>query len=951
MEDKSDDFQAKKRKGKKKNDKTEGGQRLVLFEKEAQIKGKKRPAKKMIKQVVDDKAERRRGRQKIEERNQIVKKEDEIAKSRNSVRILNEMIYALSDKQQQWVTDAGFGSLLNFELVEMPQRLAYRILEVFDERSCKLVLKSGDVEITEQAVHDVLGLPCRGSEIKFKEDERTTQRINQWRSQFELAEGQSLVKASEVVDIMKQTGDVDELFKMNFLVLMTNVLIRSNTNNSVAQTILTLYDIIDNCSKYNWAQYLLKSLVITKRRWMRTASLFYTGPMIFLLIFYVDRVCHQGKELVPRLYPAFRGWTKEKLKQREMMELAEEHAFGSGSILEVVTTEELEENEKLFWKVKYDAEKEKTATEIENYLEDWNRHDTNDGPYEVYAEKEKEDIEDVNRQDANHGPDEDWWETLNQYATLLIDANIQLIQAKSQYESQLANAKELHPNDEKIVKIEKQIKDLFKANKWMDSDSFEEDVRNTEDISQFPSQEEKAGDISQFPNQEEKAGLDLVDEAEKNELPPDHDDHLDIIAWLKSPEGILELEKDFENQPCPDNLMCPSFSLGISQICKEVMEEHGREDNKKGDEEVMEEHGREDNNKGDEYKTPLPPKEPEKRIKRDIKVGPAFRSPYIQRNIDINSSYSKQEIAVYRWMIQDGKNDMEHIFVYGQHTFIREVVRTLMPENRLSYAVIDMWSILLNARENYKSTEAPMRIFMDIGCSIAPLDEKKTSAVQYELFKSEMNHFFERYPNRKIENADLVFFPVLAYEHLYMVSFNIKKPAFHVIDNIRRGKSAAKEYGPKLKLLCRHFVTYLKEKKLELIANELKNVEVYYMLMSWQTLSNYKDCGIFFMRHMETYKGDPKNWITDLKHESIPQKAQLLKIRAKYCHAILASPLNEKRLEILKEAKTLYNKMTSDKVLSIVLAASEGKSIAVRGTKDIKGKVLFAEDDTPEDDH
>lgn len=210
--------------------------------------------------------------------------EDEIAKSRNSVRILNEMIYALSDKQQQWVTDAGFGSLLNFELVEMPQRLAYRILEVFDEISCKLVLKSGDVEITEQAVHDVLGLPCRGSEIKFKEDERTTQRINQWRSQFELAEGQSLVKASEVVDIMKQTGDVDELFKMNFLVLMTNVLIRSNTNNSVAQTILTLDDIIDNCSKYNWAQYLLKSLVITKRRWMRTASLFYTGPMIFLLV-------------------------------------------------------------------------------------------------------------------------------------------------------------------------------------------------------------------------------------------------------------------------------------------------------------------------------------------------------------------------------------------------------------------------------------------------------------------------------------------------------------------------------------------------------------------------------------------------------------------------------------------------------------------------------------------
>ena len=210
--------------------------------------------------------------------------DDEIAKIRNSPRLLTDMIYALSDKQQEWVRDAGFETLLNFELVEIPQRLSYKVLEAFDDRSCRLILKRGDIEITEQAVHDVIGLPCRGAEIEFGHDDQICERIDNWRSQFPVTEGQSLVKASDVVDRIKATGEVDEIFKMNFLVVMTNVLIRSNTNNFVSQTILSFKGNFDNCAKYNWAAYLIKSLVITKQRWMLTSSLFYTGPMICLLV-------------------------------------------------------------------------------------------------------------------------------------------------------------------------------------------------------------------------------------------------------------------------------------------------------------------------------------------------------------------------------------------------------------------------------------------------------------------------------------------------------------------------------------------------------------------------------------------------------------------------------------------------------------------------------------------
>ncbi|KAK1395320.1 hypothetical protein POM88_014376 [Heracleum sosnowskyi] len=310
-----------------------------LHDKEDELMGKAKPTKKPN---IDDKAERRRGKQKIEERTEIIKKENEIVKIRNSPRVFTNMIDALSDKQEEWVKKAGFKNLLHFELFEIPQRLSYKVVEAFDEKHCKLILKKGDIDVTEQAVHDVFGLPCRGMEIKTGKNSRIEERIKTWRAQFPMTEGTNLVRISDVVDKIKQTGEVDDIFKMNFLVVMTHVLIRSNTNNSVTQTIISLNDELDNCGKYNWAKYLIENLVITKKRWMHTSSLFFTGPMIFLLVLYVDRVLFGEKALVRRKFPAFIGWTKDKLKQREMME-ADEGPFGSGVLLVVATAEELEE--------------------------------------------------------------------------------------------------------------------------------------------------------------------------------------------------------------------------------------------------------------------------------------------------------------------------------------------------------------------------------------------------------------------------------------------------------------------------------------------------------------------------------------------------------------------------------------------------------------------------------
>lgn len=66
-----------------------------------------------------------------------------------------------------------------------------------------------------------------------------------------------------------------------------------------------------------------------------------------------------------------------------------------------------------------------------------------------------------------------------------------------------------------------------------------------------------------------------------------------------------------------------------------------------------------------------------------------------------------------------------------------------------------------------------------------------------------------------------------------------------------------------------HFCNYLEKKELTLLAKSFKKMTTKYLAMDWQTTKNDKDCGIFLMRHMETYKGSTKNWTTQLKTEKV----------------------------------------------------------------------------------
>ncbi|KAK1390075.1 hypothetical protein POM88_018253 [Heracleum sosnowskyi] len=135
--------------------------------------------------------------------------------------------------------------------------------------------------------------------------------------------------------------------------------------------------------------------------------------------------------------------------------------------------------------------------------------------------------------------------------------------------------------------------------------------------------------------------------------------------------------------------------------------------------------------------TPAPapvPLEQEIRGKRKVRHAAAYRSPYVRRVINLNKKYKTQEYSVWRWIIQEGQDKIEHVFEAGDLFCIRKHMATLRPRSRLYYSVIDIWDALMNEKETYKAVESPMCLFLNIGLSIVPLDETRSKDEQYKIY-------------------------------------------------------------------------------------------------------------------------------------------------------------------------------------------------------------------------
>lgn len=100
------------------------------------------------------------------------------------------------------------------------------------------------------------------------------------------------------------------------------------------------------------------------------------------------------------------------------------------------------------------------------------------------------------------------------------------------------------------------------------------------------------------------------------------------------------------------------------------------------------------------------------------------------------------------------------------------------------------------------------------------------------------------------------------------------------------------------------------------IGSKLQLKEPQVLQMPWRTKNNGVDCGVFAMRHMETYMGGGlKNWKSGLLNESTDQKTQLNRLRCKYVTKIIKSEVNLCKDDILREVEAYKKKDQSERVI------------------------------------
>ncbi|KAJ0489482.1 putative papain-like cysteine peptidase superfamily [Helianthus annuus] len=121
----------------------------------------------------------------------------------------------------------------------------------------------------------------------------------------------------------------------------------------------------------------------------------------------------------------------------------------------------------------------------------------------------------------------------------------------------------------------------------------------------------------------------------------------------------------------------------------------------------------------------------------------------------------------------------------------------------------------------------------------------------------------------KLTGYRVIVFPILENHHFYLASFDMEKLAISIIDNMHASESFIefsdnsdffKKTTPyKVKDVFIKYLRYVRHPKcLEFEPVIPKRLEI-----EWATVGNSVDCGVFAMRHMETWFGE-----TNLKWDS-----------------------------------------------------------------------------------
>ncbi|CAH1420619.1 unnamed protein product [Lactuca virosa] len=299
-----------------------------------------------------------------------------------------------------------------------------------------------------------------------------------------------------------------------------------------------------------------------------------------------------------------------------------------------------------------------------------------------------------------------------------------------------------------------------------------------------------------------------------------------------------------------------------------------------------------------------------------------LKSPYIIRAVDITKGVPRQEKRVAEWIfsLQGEPNDIVFHTLDG-FSAERFHMESFFPTCELFGHVIDCWSQVLNLDESKRAPESPLRVYCKTDLTNSYLESDLTESQRKDKFIENLLLSIEDM-DASLRYVGLLFLPVIRSFHIFLFVINLQHPEFVIIDNNKVDDHIDERYGQLPQIIKKYIIDYLKSQnhpKTEMFSH----VMPYRLEMPWRTINNHIDCGVFTMRHMETYMGGSMNeFKVGFKNESSAQDDQLVKLRTKYLYKIITHEYNVQKDYVLQKVDE-FHKIPSRQRSELLAIAKE----------------------------
>ncbi|CAI9286185.1 unnamed protein product [Lactuca saligna] len=237
---------------------------------------------------------------------------------RTSPNVLYSCMHNLSKEHEAYISSIGLRHLLKMKVDGCASIMGHYIVRNFNADRMVLKLHHGEIPINWQVIHEMLGLPLGHATIKsMPYREVTDDTITIWRKQFE---DEDNIRPRAVQQVIMQSTRAYLMFKVNIFVMLCNTLGQSMSMGTCDLSMFSKVTKDLDLSDIDWCGYVFDCLKETKSAWNPNSKKgFYVGPIILLLLLYVESVrCNSVK--IVRCRPAICCWSVDKLRERERVE-------------------------------------------------------------------------------------------------------------------------------------------------------------------------------------------------------------------------------------------------------------------------------------------------------------------------------------------------------------------------------------------------------------------------------------------------------------------------------------------------------------------------------------------------------------------------------------------------------------------------------------------------------